>query len=127
MAWSRGRSWPGSQPGAHRKQTLPRGSAQYLRFSLHAVPFCAQEAVAPSLYSPFIRLSSRLQLHAHARHAWAFSIDRFGWSDPTSKRRVGRRFSGRYLISLENYDSPPSQGSDTVQVEPSTKVAANAL
>src|SRR5215469_3457769 len=79
MAWSRGRSWPGSQPGAHRKQTLPRGSAQYRRFSLHAVPFCAQEAVAPGLYSPFIRLSSRLQLHAHARHAWAFSIDRFGW------------------------------------------------
>src|SRR5215472_14588568 len=78
MAWSRGRSWPGS-PGAHRKQTLPRGPHNIVGSLFTPSLFAPKKRWAPGLYSPFIRLSSRLQLHAHARHAWAFSIDRFGW------------------------------------------------
>ena len=44
--------------------------------------------------------AERDERRAHARHAWGVSLNCFGRSNPTSKRSIGRRFSGHHRISL---------------------------
>jgi hypothetical protein len=56
-----------------------------------------------AFYSPIVKAGTPMERRAQARHAskaWGFPAIASAWSDPTSKRSIGRSFFGHHRISL---------------------------